>query len=480
MRDSNDSRDIKEDFRQKYLQELPATGKLVHHPKVMKLLEIYPRRLVMESIQRIKEDARAGIVESEDAADLKGLDLSIERFTATIATRVDGLWKPSMGQRVINATGIVLSTSLGRAPLSKPAQEALRNVSAGYSPLAVNMETGRRGDRDSHVQELLSMLTGAEAATVANNNAAATLLILNTLAEGKEVIISRGQLVEIGGAFQLPDVVLRSGAALVEVGTTNRTHLRSYQEAISGNTGAIFRVHPSNYQIVGFTGEVPLSDLVALGREHNIPVVDDLGSGAFVDLSKYGLPAEPLVSHSIEIGADVVCFSGDKLLSGPQAGIILGNKEHIQMIKKNPLARMLRVGKLTVAALEATLRMYLDEDTIVQNSPTLRLLIRPLDEINEAAEMVVDKLTDLSEKARIEVVDGYSQVGGGSLPMEELPTRLLSIEPLSISADALGRRLRSANPPVFSRIQRECVLLDIRTVLEDEVEMLATALENSL
>lgn len=469
------------DFRQQYLRELPATGKLVYHSKIKGLLEVYPKKLVMETIQRIKEKTRDNILESENEKELENLDLSVEHFINIIAAQVDRLWKPSMGRRVINATGIVLSTSLGRAPLSKAAQEALKNVSAGYSPLAVNMETGRRGDRDSHVQELITMLTGAEAATIANNNAAATLLILNTLAEGKEVIISRGQLVEIGGAFQLPDVVHRGGATLVEVGTTNRTHLRSYREAITENTGAIFRVHPSNYRIMGFTGEVPLSELVELGREYNIPVVDDLGSGAFVDLSKYGLPAEPLVSHSIETGADIVCFSGDKLLSGPQAGIILGSKKHIQMIKKNPLARMLRVGKLTVAALEATLRMFLNEDTIAENSPTLQLLSRSVKELEETAKKLANGLSKkMGKKAQVEVIDGFSQVGGGSLPLENLPTSLLSIKPFAISADALGKRLRQSDPPVFSRIQQECVLLDMRTILKDEIDILATVLENNL
>ena len=307
------------------------------------------------------------------------------------------------------------------------------------------------------------------------------MLILNTLANGKEVIVSRGQLVEIGGAFQLPDVIHRSGAILVEVGTTNKTHLRSYREAISDNTGAILRVHQSNYRIVGFAEDVPISDLVELGRERDIPVVDDLGSGAFIDLAKYGLPAEPLVSESVKAGADIVCFSGDKLLSGPQAGIILGNKRYIQMIKNNPLARMFRVCKLTLSALEATLRLYLDEDTIAETHPTLRLLIRPLSELEEKAEMLASKLSEsLSKDTIVKVVDGYSQVGGGSLPMENLPTKLLSIKPLNISVDALGRKLRKSDPPVFSRIQQECLLLDLRTVLDDELETLAAVLRMGL
>ena len=481
MKNSNtDISSIETDFRQQYLRRLPAAGKLIHHPKVKELLEFYPKNLVMKVIRKHTEDIRSSILESEREQDLENIDLSVEQFITEISGRVDKVWKPSM-RRAINATGIILSTSLGRAPLSKMAQESLRNVAAGYSTLAVNIETGGRGDRDVHVQELLSYLTGAEAATVANNNAAATMLILNALAEGKEVIISRGELVEIGGAFQLPEVVHRSGTILVEVGTTNRTHLRSYREAINENTGAILRVHQSNYRIIGFASQVPLSELVELGREHDIPVIDDLGSGAFVDLTRYGLPEEPLVSDSVDTGADIVCFSGDKLLSGPQAGIILGKKKYIERIKKNPLARILRVGKLTLAALEATLRLYLNEDTIAETNPTLRLLTKSLSELEGTANTLARRLSEsLGKAAVVEVVDGYSQVGGGSLPAENIPTKLISINFLTISVDAVARNLRKSEPPVFSRIQQECLLLDLRTVLEDEVESLATALENCL
>jgi len=468
---------MKADFRQEYLRNLPAAGRLVHHPKVKELFELYPKDLVIKVIRKCIEDIRNSILESEREADLKEIDLSTEQIINEISTRIDKIWKPSM-RRAINANGIILSTSLGRAPLSKAAQKSLQNVTAGYCTLAVDMETGGRGDRDVHVQELLTMLTGAEAATVANNNAAATMLILSALANGKEVIVSRGELVEIGGAFQLPEVVHRSGAILVEVGTTNRTHLRSYQEAINENTGAILRVHQSNYRIIGFTGQVPLTELVELGKEYDLPIIDDLGSGAFVDLAKYGLPEEPLVSDSITTGADIVCFSGDKLLSGSQAGVILGKKKYIDIIKKNPLARILRVGKLTLAALEATLRLYLNDDTITETNPTLRLLTRPLNELEETAKKLAGRLSEiLSNKAIVKIEDGYSQVGGGSLPAENIPTKLVSIKPLSISAVAIARKLRNLDTPVFSRIQQESLLLDLRTVLEDEVEMLATALE---
>jgi L-seryl-tRNA(Ser) seleniumtransferase len=467
------------DLKQEYLTKLPAAGKLIHHAKMKELTALYSRDLVVKIIQKSIDEARNAILNSGDE-ELKSINLSKEYFIDIIISRINKICKPSM-EHVINATGIILSTNLGRAPLSKSAQEALINATKGYSPLAVSLETGHRGDRDSHVQELLTLLTGAESATVANNNAAATMLILNSIAKGKEVLVSRGQLVEIGGDFQLVEVVHRSGATLVEVGSTNRTHLKNYRDAITENTGAILRVHPSNYRIIGFTEEVPLVDLVQLGREHNIPVIDDLGSGALFDLTKYGLPAEPLVSESVEIGADVICFSGDKLLSGPQAGIIIGKKKYIQMIKKNPLARMLRVCKLTVTALEATLKLYLNDDTIAETNPTLRILTRPLSELDETAKSLADRLSkSLEGKAMVQVTDGYSQVGGGSLPAENIPTRLLSIKPLHIPVDTLGKNLRKSNPPVFTRIQQDCLLFDLRTVMDDEPALMAFAIESCL
>jgi L-seryl-tRNA(Ser) seleniumtransferase len=463
------------DLKQEYLKNLPAIGKLIHHPKIKELTELYSKNFILKIIQKSKDDMRNVILASEED-DLADMDLSTERLINAVSNRIDVICKPSMGH-VINATGIILSTNLGRAPLSKAAQEALINTARGYSPLAVDIETGRRGDRDSHLQELITTITGAESATVANNNAAATMLILSSIANGKEVLVSRGQLVEIGGDFQLVEVVHRSGAILVEVGSTNRTHLKNYKEAITENTGAILRVHQSNYRIIGFSEDVPLADLVQLGKEHDIPVIDDLGSGALIDMTKFGLPAEPLVSESVQTGADVVCFSGDKLLSGPQAGIIIGKKKYIQMIKKNPFSRMLRVGKLTVAALEATFRLYLSEDTITQTNPTLHIITRPLSEVNQKAEALAEMLKNLDNKAIIDIIDGHSQVGGGTLPVENIPTRLVSIKPLSISADALGKRLRKSAPPVFPRIQQDCILLDMRTIFDDEVEMTAGVLE---
>jgi len=467
------------DFKQECLKKLPASGKLIHHAKMKELTALYSRDLVVKTIQKTIDEARNAILNS-DSENLKSINLSTEHIIGVITSRINKIYKPSM-RHVINATGIILSTNLGRAPLSKSAQEALINTTKGYSPLAVNFDTGHRGDRDSHVQELLTLLTGAESATVANNNAAATMLILNSMAKGKEVLVSRGQLVEIGGDFQLVEVVHRSGSILVEVGSTNRTHLKNYKDAITENTGAILRVHQSNYRIIGFTEEVPLADLVLLGKEYNIPVIDDLGSGALFDLTKYGLPAEPLVAESIETGADVVCFSGDKLLSGPQAGIIIGKKKYIQMIKKNPLARMLRVCKLTVTALEATLRLYLNEDTIAETNPTLRILTRPLNELEETAKTLTDRLSkSLEGKAVVQVIDGYSQVGGGSLPAENIPTKLLSIKPLHNPVDTLGKNLRKSDPPVFTRIQQDCLLLDLRTVMDDETSLMASVLESCL
>jgi L-seryl-tRNA(Ser) seleniumtransferase len=369
---------------------------------------------------------------------------------------------------------------MGRAALSSVAQEALVAVSDNFCNLAVDMETGRRGERYAHVAGLLGELTGAEAAMVVNNNAAATMLILNTLAAGKEAIISRGQLVEIGGAFRMPDIMERSNVRMIEVGTTNRTHFADYRAAITPNTGLLIRVHMSNYKIIGFTKEVPLEELVALGREVGVPVVDDLGSGALIDLSKYGLPKEPTVQESIAAGADVVCFSGDKLIGGPQCGIIIGKKAYIELMKKNPLTRALRCGKLTYAALEATLRLFFDEEKLLREHAVLKLLLKPLPEMQRQAKTLIRAVADLVDKAEFDLRDATSEIGSGSLATEQLPTRVVAVKPKSCSADELAHRLRRCDPPVFGRIADGALLLDFRTIREDEIDLVARALHHVL
>jgi L-seryl-tRNA(Ser) seleniumtransferase len=457
------------DTRSARLKALPSVDALLGDARVTALLAKVPRRLALIVIRDYLDELREAIL----------ADRRVEFGPATLVARVERQASRSLG-RAINALGVVLHTGLGRAALSKVAQDSLHNVSESFCNLAIDLETGRRGERYAHVARLLCELTGAEAAMVVNNNAAATMLILNTLAEGREVIISRGQLVEIGGAFRMPDIMQRSNVRMVEVGTTNRTHLKDYRAAITPQTALLVRVHMSNYKIVGFTREVPLADLVALGREFKLPVVDDLGSGALIDLARYGLPKEPTVQESVVAGADVVCFSGDKLIGGPQAGIIVGKRPYVEQLKKNPLTRALRCGKLTYAALEATLRLFFDEERLLREHSVLSVLCKPLSVMEAAAGELLVACQDLAPKAGFALRDGMSEIGGGSLATEQLPSKLVAIKPKSLSADELARRLRLVEPPVFTRIERDAVVLDFRTIRNDEVAIVAQALHRAL
>jgi L-seryl-tRNA(Ser) seleniumtransferase len=452
------------------LRSLPSVEKVLNELEIMPLLDQMPRKLVVRIIRDHLENLRKQIIAGEIAEfDPKNLSKIIERQ------------KRLSIKRAINGLGVVLHTGLGRAPLSKVAQNALVEVSENFSSLAIDLETGRRGERYAHVDNLLCELTGAEASMVVNNNAAATMLILNTMAENREVIISRGQLVEIGGAFRIPDVMKRSNAIMVEVGTTNRTHLKDYEAAINERTALLIRVHMSNYRITGFTKEVGLDDMVALGRKHNIPVVDDLGSGALIDLSKFGIPKEPMVQESIASGADIVCFSGDKLIGGPQAGIIIGKKQYIDAMKKNPLTRALRSGKLTYAVLEATLRLFLDEEKLLKEHALMQILFKPINQMEKEAKSLYKKSQALvGENAEMMVRDNLSEIGGGSLATESMPTKVLAIKPKKISVEELAKRMRFYDPPVFGRIEKEEFLLDFRTIRSDEIELIAQALKNSL
>jgi L-seryl-tRNA(Ser) seleniumtransferase len=366
---------------------------------------------------------------------------------------------------VVNATGVVLHTNLGRALLAEAAIEAVERAARSAVNLEYDLETGGRGDRDKLVEEQLCALTGAEAATVVNNNAAAVLLVLNTLAEGREVVVSRGELVEIGGSFRLPEVMARSGALIHEVGTTNRTHPGDYRNAIGPTTALLLKVHPSNYRVVGFTSAVELGELAEIGREHGVEVIEDLGSGALIDLSIYGLPHEPVVRERIAAGAAIVTFSGDKLLGGPQAGIAVGRRALIDRLKGNPLKRALRCDKLTIAALEATLRLYLRSRNLGADLPTLRLMRRSTAEIGmiavRAREILIERL---GPEFRIEIVDSMSQIGSGALPTEELQTRALRITHRDLSEEAISTIFRGARPPVLGRMRDGAFMLDLRTV----------------
>jgi L-seryl-tRNA(Ser) seleniumtransferase len=354
-------------------------------------------------------------------------------------------------------------------------------VSQNYSNLEYDLESGERGSRYTHVEEILCRLSGAESALVVNNNAGAVLLVLNTISEGREVIVSRGELVEIGGAFRIPDVMKRSGALLREVGTTNRTYLSDYQRAIGSQTALFLKVHTSNFRVMGFTSDVPLQDLVQLGRETQLPVMEDLGSGCLVDLLQYGLEKEPTVQEAIKTGVDVVTFSGDKLLGGPQAGIILGKKGLMDLIKINPLTRALRIDKLTLAALESTLHLYLDEKRATQEIPVLHMLSLDRSRLKRKGRSLLRRVAgNIPQDTQLILKEDVSQVGGGSLPLQELPTIVLAIKPNILSINDLKEKLRKGDPPIISRISKDELILDMRTVFDEEIPLLAAGIEKAL
>lgn len=404
----------------------------------------------------------------------KGEAPSEEKIRSEAVELANSLLQPHL-RRVINATGVILHTGLGRAPLAEEAKDALREA-AEYCNLEFDLNQGERGERNSHLQDLLSYLTGAEASLVVNNNAAATYLALNTLAAGKEVIISRGELVEIGGSFRLPHIMEGSGARMKEVGTTNRTNLRDYEEAITEDTALIMKVHQSNYRLTGFTSQVALADLVGLGRSNNLPVVHDVGSGALIDLSSYGLQKEPVAGESIKSGADLVLFSGDKLLGGPQAGVISGKRDMVERLRRNQFYRTFRAGKLTLAALEATLRLFLYPKKLPDRLPLFHLLTKRHQDIEREAKRLAGKLKEvIGKKGEVELIPEVGQVGGGSLAGEELPTTCVGVTLKGLPAGKLAQKLRLSQPPIIPRVKREEVLLDMRTF--EEVEEVAEAFQ---
>lgn len=462
-------------MKKNLLRKIPSVDVLIKSAEGKQLIEDYNRNSAVNAARAVLNEIRSEIL-SEETASFEEKNLSVESIVQRIQSHLQKKFLPSL-RKAINATGIILHTGLGRSVLSREAINAVNNVVEGYCTLATDIETGRRGHRDLHLKSLLCELSGAESATVVNNNAAATVIVLNTLAKGKEVIVSRGQLVEIGGSFRMPEVMETSGAILKEVGTTNKTHLRDYSAAISERSGALMHVHHSNYRIVGFAEEPPIEDLVKLGKEHNLPVIDDLGSGALVDLKEFGLETEPLVQKSIKAGSDVACFSGDKLIGGPQSGVIVGKASIIEKIRKNPLARPFRVGKMTIAAMEATLRLFLDPAKLTLSHPAYRMFSLSLEELEKRAQAVEKKLRKrIAGKADISLIDGGSQVGSGSAPVETLPTKLLKVKPFALSAENLAKKLRYNIMPVFSRVQKDAVLFDFRTIQAEEDELVMDAL----
>jgi L-seryl-tRNA(Ser) seleniumtransferase len=446
------------------LRELPSVDRLLNHERCGMLLLRYNRDYVAEQCRAVLEDTRAAVRQGGSTSDAVREDVILDQVEQRIY-----LESQPGHIRVINASGTILHTNLGRAVLPQAAIEAMTEVAAHPINLEYDLAAGKRGKREAMLEKLLVELTGAEAATVVNNNAAAILLALNTLAEGKEVIVSRGELIEIGGSFRIPEIMAKSGAVLKEVGSTNRTHLADYENAISDKTGLLLKVHTSNYKVIGFTAEVELEQLAALGKQRRLPVMEDLGSGAFIDLSVYGLPKEPLVAERVKMGADIVTFSGDKILGGPQAGLIVGKKQFIERINKNHLQRALRCGKVTLAALEATLRLYRQSPAITEAIPTLKAFTRPVDEIRKMGEAMLPRLKSaLGNEFTAILEESTCQIGSGALPTEELPTVVVAVTHPTQNATRIAQRFRAAKPPIIGRIRDERFLLDLRTIFNPE------------
>ncbi|MEO0072820.1 MAG: L-seryl-tRNA(Sec) selenium transferase [candidate division WOR-3 bacterium] len=463
---------------QELLKHIPAVDKILCDPEIKNFISEIAPQYTVKIIRKKLDEFRRAAYENQLPSDI-GTNLQAY-LKKTIIQEIKSLIEPYF-RYAINGLGIILHTGLGRAPLSHNLAQVAYNIAYRYSRLQIDDE-GRRDDRYKKISKLLQIITDCEAGIIVNNNAAATLLILTALAQGKEVIVSRGQLIEIGGSFRLPEIMKVSGAILKEVGTTNRTHLKDYEEAITENTAVIMRVHQSNYRILGFTKEVPLEELVNLGRKYQIPVVDDLGSGALLDFSKYGLPKEPLVQDSIKCGADLVCFSGDKLIGGPQCGFIIGKKKLIDKIKKHPLARALRCDKFTNALCEATLSIFLKpEETIIKEHGVIGLMLKPTSKIKRQAHKLYRLLKNaFSNDLELEVRADVSEIGGGSLSTEELPTYVLAIRTHQMSSTDLARRLRRYRVPIFGRLKDDWVLLDFRTIFDGEEKIIFQAFKDIL
>jgi L-seryl-tRNA(Ser) seleniumtransferase len=453
---------------------LPAVDALLDAPELAPLAQRFGRALLLEAVRRDVDGLRARI-RAGSADDIEALvqpQACADRLGAALAART----RPAYA-RALNATGVVLHTGLGRAPIAAAARERLAEVGRSFAVLEIERGSGKRGQRDSGITEIVRELTGAEAACVVNNNAGATLIALAALAHGRPVIVSRGQLVEIGGSYRIPDVMAQSGAQLVEVGATNRTHLRDYERALDAHpeTALLLRVHTSNFQVVGFTREVELPELVALGQARGVEVMDDLGSGCLIDMTPFGLPREPVVGESLSHGAGVVTFSGDKLLGGPQAGIIVGKRELVQRIRKHPLYRALRPDKLILGALEATLALYRDRERVTAQVPTLAMLSTSGEALAARAEALAEQLRALGG-LEVAVEASTSKVGGGSYAIEELPTTVVSVLPQDRSVDDLARLLREGDPALFTRVQDGRLKLDPRTLLGPAEDAEAAAL----
>lgn len=458
------------------LRRIPGVDTLLQEPDTDTLCLQYGRQSVIAVIREEVKRVRKEILNCKNREEGEALLMELRH---QIHIRIEKENRASF-RRVINATGILLHTNLGRAPLGRRQMEAAYQAMAGYGNLEYELEEGKRGKRQNHYQKLICQVTGAEASVAVNNNAAAVTLILSALARNREVIISRGELVEIGGHFRIPEVMEESGSVLREAGCTNRTRIDDYRKAVTENTGAFLKVHTSNYKIIGFTESPSVEELVEAGKEYHVPVIVDLGSGVLVNLEKLGLSHEPTVQEMLKKGADIVCFSGDKLLGGPQAGIITGKKKYIEIIENHPMMRALRLDKCTTAVLEATFREYLKEETVWENIPVLNMLRRQTEELKSQAEEIKAALLKDGFEGKIQVREDIAMVGGGSLPGETLSDVSLSVKPEKESAGAFAARLRQQKNPVISQVKKEEVLLHMRTIFSEEKEMLIEMLKEAL
>ncbi|MDU5080599.1 L-seryl-tRNA(Sec) selenium transferase [Tissierella sp. P1] len=458
---------------------IPKVDEILDKNSIKELLNYIPRKTVLDSIRTEIEEIRGKIKgkilsEEEIINEIENIDFKIKK-------RADEKNTYRL-KRVVNATGVVIHTNLGRSLINEKIMDNVKEIAINYSNLEYDLETGSRGSRYSHLEEIIAEITGGEAAMVVNNNAAAVILVLSTMAKDKEVIVSRGELVEIGGSFRIPDVMEQSGASLVSVGTTNKTHLWDFENAINENTGALLKVHTSNYRILGFTSNVDSEELIPLKEKYNLPLIEDLGSGVLIDLSKYGIEYEPTVQESLRKGVDIVTFSGDKLLGGPQVGVIVGKREYIQAMKKNPFTRAFRVDKFTISALEATLRYYLDEGTAVKEIPTLAMLVMCLEEIEKKAIELKSRMDEKSfdDSLEINIEDNFSEVGGGSLPLEKLPTKCIVLTLNNFSTQEFENNLRKFHIPIITRLYKDRVYLDLRTIKEEEFDVIVEGISFAL
>jgi len=459
--------------KQTLLSQLPSVDEILKSSNGIEWLHTYPRRHVIHAIRDIIGSRRQGIMDGVTVA------FSKESMVEDIEAAIRGFSSKSLGP-LINATGVVIHTNLGRSVLCERAVENITVVSENYTNLEYNLTEGKRGKRYTHVKRILRELTGAEDVLVVNNNAAAVLLCLNTLSKGREVLVSRGELVEIGGSFRMPEIMAASGAILREIGTTNKTHVFDYENAITENTALILKVHKSNFRMIGFTEEVSIKDLVMLGSRFHVPVMFDLGSGCLIDLKPFGIHSEPVVRDIVQTGVAITTFSGDKLLGGPQGGIIVGKREYVQKIQMNPLTRAVRIDKLTLAGLEATLMEYSDEEKAKKNVPTIRMLLQKPEEIKDRAEEIAKRIKREIKDASFSVMADFSRAGGGSLPEVDLPTYVVVVKSEEVDVNDLVVRLRSGDPPIIARIKDDNLVLDARTIMMKNVDGLIDGLKSAL